>query len=373
MIECIRKIQAEQILKIDKIGTVEVTSSPHTSLNQCKGIVRYNHGDLDGLTDEQICEELKPQGVKKVQRFVKKTNDGPVKLNTFLLTFNSTILPSHIYIGLFRIDVSLYIPNPVRCFKCQKFGHGKAQCRSQEVCYRCSQVGHDGTHCLEDAKCANCGGEHFASSKNCLRYAEEKAIIKIKTVKNITYPEAKKLCSLTEPIFPPSQRSYANVAKKSFTHSECQTILTWPEGDSSFKKLPVPTDEKVLSPSKKTIDQIKKARHSTSSQTSSQPSSKSTPKSQTQKQPSASSSNQNKKENKNSHKNQNSSGNRYSCLSSDSEDNETVWGDPMEITSSDRARSRSQSREPEVWSRVHFSLSLVYFERRSEPELKFGL
>ena len=149
LIECIRKIQAEQILKIDKIGTVEVTSSPHTSLNQCKGIVRYNHGDLDGLTDEQICEELKPQGVKKVQRFVKKTNDGPVKLNTFLLTFNSTILPSHIYIGLFRIDVSLYIPNPVRCFKCQKFGYGKAQCRSQEVCYRCSQVDHDCTHCLE--------------------------------------------------------------------------------------------------------------------------------------------------------------------------------------------------------------------------------
>ena len=348
LIECIRQTQTEQILQIKKIGTVEVTSSPHTSLNQCKGIIRYSHGDLDDLTDEQICEELKSQGVKNVQRFIKKTTNGPVKLNIFLLTFNSTKLPSHIYIGLFRVNVTLYIPNPVRCLKCQKFGHGKAQCRSQEVCFKCGMVGHDGAQCSEDVKCANCDGKHMASSKNCPRYYEEKAIIKIKTVKNISYPDAKKLCTGTLP--PTSQMSYAKVAKTSFTHSECQTILTWPEGNSSFKKLPVPSNEKILTPSKKIIEQIKKSRQSTSCQTSSQSSqpssqsSQSTPKPQTMKQSTASSSslNQKKKENKNTNRNRSSSeSNRYSCL--DNEDTETIWGDPMDTTPPDRTRNKSQS------------------------------
>jgi hypothetical protein len=52
-----------------------------------------------------------------------------VKLNTFLITFNFHTILSSIRMGLYNVKVSPYVPNPVRCFKCQKFGHGNGQCK----------------------------------------------------------------------------------------------------------------------------------------------------------------------------------------------------------------------------------------------------
>jgi hypothetical protein len=31
--------------------------------------------------------------------------------------------------GLYNVKVSPYVPNPIRCLKCQKFGHGKGNVR----------------------------------------------------------------------------------------------------------------------------------------------------------------------------------------------------------------------------------------------------
>jgi hypothetical protein len=36
-------------------------------LNSSGGIIRYKHDDLDGLSDDEIGEELSPQGVTHVK------------------------------------------------------------------------------------------------------------------------------------------------------------------------------------------------------------------------------------------------------------------------------------------------------------------
>ena len=188
LVECFRKAQSDNLLTMRKIPSTEIDiiSSPHRTLNQCKGIIRYKGGDLDDLSDEQICEELKPQGIKAVKRFTIKKQNVITKLDTFLLTFNRTSLPSSIHIGPYNVRVSTYIPNPVRCFKCQKFGHGKGQCKGHEICFRCSEEGHDGLGCTNPIKCFNCGEAHMSSSKDCPVYKKEKEILKIKTEKNVT-------------------------------------------------------------------------------------------------------------------------------------------------------------------------------------------
>jgi len=48
-------------------------------------------------------------------------------------------LPGAVYIGVMRYRVSLYVPTPTRCDKCQRFGHRADQCKSAQL--RCSRCG----------------------------------------------------------------------------------------------------------------------------------------------------------------------------------------------------------------------------------------
>ncbi|KAK3884792.1 hypothetical protein Pcinc_010978 [Petrolisthes cinctipes] len=67
-----------------------------------------------------------------------------------------------------------YIKEPLRCFKCQRFGHHKAHCHQREVCAVCSSP-HATEACLKKlkeqqpttAKCPNCKMDHHAWYRNC--------------------------------------------------------------------------------------------------------------------------------------------------------------------------------------------------------------
>ncbi|GFW56329.1 uncharacterized protein TNCV_2088381 [Trichonephila clavipes] len=51
-------------------------------------------------------------------------------------------LPSNIKAGYLNCKLRPYIPNPLRCFKCQRFGHSQNSCRGQLTCSRCVAVGY---------------------------------------------------------------------------------------------------------------------------------------------------------------------------------------------------------------------------------------
>jgi hypothetical protein len=68
------------------------------------------------------------------------------------------------------------LERPVKCFRCQEFGHVVADCKSAEprqvACYRCGGPGHFATNCPEEApKCYSCGESgHLARSMRCRNY-----------------------------------------------------------------------------------------------------------------------------------------------------------------------------------------------------------
>jgi hypothetical protein len=241
---------------------------------------------LSELTDAEICKELEPQGIINVKRFISRKTGQEVKLNTFLITFNTPNIPTSIRIGLYNVKVNPYIPNPVCCFKCQKFGHGQGQCKGKIICFKCSEEGHDGYTCENAHKCANCGESHMASSKDCQFFIKEKKIQTIKVERNISCPEARKFVSVTNDSS--AQKSYPSVTKPVFTSVETQTDITWLNKADKPTRLMVKNTEKI-------VNSLKKVTNSSQTTSSSRTTTTSDSKSSTS---SNSSSHQNKKEQK---------------------------------------------------------------------------
>ncbi|GFT51162.1 uncharacterized protein TNCV_4817591 [Trichonephila clavipes] len=90
-------------------------------------------------------------------------------------------------------------------------------CRGQLTCSRCASVGHSSADCSLAQKCVNCSQPHSSDSKQCPKWKTEKEIQAIKTNRNISYLEARKL------IAPQLSQSYAQVAKPSTVTSTTQT------------------------------------------------------------------------------------------------------------------------------------------------------
>ncbi|XP_062616032.1 uncharacterized protein LOC134277735 [Saccostrea cucullata] len=214
LIEVSKKQQSSSLLALNTLADIPVIGKIHSGLNQSKGILYDRDHDLDDIPEQEIQSKLESQGVISVKRFMKKRNDNIEATNTYLLTFCSPTLPTNIKVGLYVMKIEMFVPNPLRCFKCQRFGHGQSNCKGNDTCFRCGEEGHDGKGCQKDLKCKNCKGDHMASSKQCPIWLKEKEIQKVKTEKRIPYPEAKKLVNMyTVP--KPNLPSYSTVLKAS--------------------------------------------------------------------------------------------------------------------------------------------------------------
>ena len=164
LIEVARKSHAKNLLRSKIFAGIPVKVEPHKTLNSKKGIIRCR--DFQNESDESLCTELADQGVIEVRRIYVHRDGAKQKTNTFVVTFGMAYLPQEIKAGYLKISVDPYIPNPMRCFKCQRYGHHKDSCRSTVACARCGTDGHDDATCSAPYKCRNCKGDHPAFLKN---------------------------------------------------------------------------------------------------------------------------------------------------------------------------------------------------------------
>src|SRR5208282_1217425 len=87
-----------------------------------------------------------------------------------------------------------YVPDPLQCHRCLKFGHTQAKCRATTVrCPRCAgDYKFDNCTVRDDrtmAKCANCGGNHGAKYRGCTTYKEVQTVIQTITRNKTSYAD----------------------------------------------------------------------------------------------------------------------------------------------------------------------------------------
>ena len=127
-IEVETKQQCKNLLKTTKLlGYLPVKVSPHRTLNSSKFVIKCE--ELDKMDEEEIKKELHPQGIIAVKRI-------SIRYSLYVLTIKGQNIPKRINIGYLKKETRPYIPNPQRCFQCQKFGHTKNSCKRKSCLCR---------------------------------------------------------------------------------------------------------------------------------------------------------------------------------------------------------------------------------------------
>ncbi len=274
LLTCDALNQARTLKKITRLGTAPVKVTPHKTMNSCQGIIRCR--EISDMSEEDIKQELASQGITKVKQFTVKKDGQVRKTSTFLLTFNSTTLPQSINVGYLRVKVEVFIPNPLRCYQCQRYGHGKGTCRRQPVCFKCGKPNHDDNPCTGPLHCVNCAGNHSSNSKQCPLWVKECAIQKVKVERNLPYNEARRVVEASAPLTP-SGGTYASVAAQKVSVSIQTDISCFPlckkQASPDMEKSNKTAASAAQSPGKKPVSPDSKSSPASNAGTKSSPAS----------------------------------------------------------------------------------------------------
>ena len=168
-----KKICSDKLLyRTDKLNDIPVKVTPHRTLNYSRCVIWCK--ELAGMDEEDIQKELQEQGVTKVERMKRRKEGRLIPADSYILTINGQEIPKEIKVGFLIRPTKVYIPNPQRCFNCQKFGHNKRFCKNEQKCAKCGQPGHEDHECQNETKCANCDGDHPAYNRICPKWKTEK-------------------------------------------------------------------------------------------------------------------------------------------------------------------------------------------------------
>ena len=138
-VECGKRAQAQNLLQTNRFVDRSVKVSVHETLNSSRGVIRCR--DLVDMSEVEIRDELKDQDVVGVNRVTLKKEGKVIPTNTlFYLTFGSPDLPKEITVGYLKVKVALFVPNPMRCFNCNKFGHTSQRCKVAEKCRAAEKI-----------------------------------------------------------------------------------------------------------------------------------------------------------------------------------------------------------------------------------------
>ena len=216
-IEVPDEVTYQALLRITEIDNIPISiRDTNHELGISKGTIDLTI--LPNMSETELLGETKDQGVLEVRQIVRSRNDKNSPTNLFLLTFNTQEPPHKLKVDHLSLHVDSRIPNPLRCFGCQWYGHTADQCLRDPVCARCSQPGHDSKNCQETPLCFHCRSDHPTFDRSCPMYRIEKLILEKRFKDKVPFKEARQQVYLNHPDL--TQKIPRLTQKKRFTPSE---------------------------------------------------------------------------------------------------------------------------------------------------------
>jgi hypothetical protein len=198
---------SDAVLGLRQLCGCPVEVSPHWSFNSRRGV--FWSRDLLGETEDDLLTELASVGVVKAKRITRKSDGADEPTPSVILTFDRMELPSSVRVGFLSVRVRPYVPNPLICYRCFRYGHTKARCRGKAICAKCGGADHtDDRQCEKASHCRSCGGDHSALSRDCPVWLQEREVQRVVAADNVPFSEAVR--RVPDP--PSSGRSFAEVA-----------------------------------------------------------------------------------------------------------------------------------------------------------------
>ena len=215
LVDCPTERVSKMLLMRDgtEFISLKLRVSAHRTMNSSKGVIWCP--DLEGIEEAEILENLQGEGVSHVERCMRKRGGIKVPTHTIFLTFDRPTLPESIIISCYlKCKVSLFVPKPLQCYTCFRFGHPSAKCRKKDkpICGRCGHEAHE-DDCPQPALCPNCRGAHAPTSRQCPAFKKETLIKKLMVQKKIPFKAARLEAEKEiEGSVPQQGKSYANAA-----------------------------------------------------------------------------------------------------------------------------------------------------------------
>ncbi len=201
--ECIKTLRDGKLMLFCKDGRQQKTAMGIKTLIGHKVVCSipeeksWVRGVISGIPTDVSSEKIKRNitgaAVNDVRRLKCIRNNEKIDSLSVVLNFDENKLPERVYLGFVSYAVRPYVPPPLRCYKCQKFGHVAAVCRGKQRCARCGGD-HEYGKCGQGIKpkCCNCGGEHSAGYAGCLVRKNAVKVQNVRVAEGISYAEALK-------------------------------------------------------------------------------------------------------------------------------------------------------------------------------------
>lgn len=190
---CSNEKQKEQALKLKLIGKLPVTITlPRSQTREV--LFKYTIEVPIHIKDEEILAKTQATELKRI---LTRKDGNLIPTNSVVLFFKSATSVEDVSFDGTPTEIKPFIPLPIRCDNCQKYGHHKKSCKSRKpTCSHCGDS-HKYDSCQsrirgEQAQCCNCGGGHSSAYKQCPRYTELKRALELRAISKIPLKKALK-------------------------------------------------------------------------------------------------------------------------------------------------------------------------------------
>ena len=218
LIDATTKAQSDIFLKIEEIQGIKVSVKSHDMLNYIQGTVVLPQIDEDEeVPDKTILLDslkLRYDNINNIEVFEipnRKEHKKPIRIAK--IKFIGQDLPQKIKILGQNREVRPYVPKPLQCKLCCKFGHTHKVCQNKEICIVCGSEEHTTNWKCPDMNCSNCGQLHHARSKECPFYMYNTELKLLMTRTGMAVREAKLELKVRGILDPGRNPSYKNILK----------------------------------------------------------------------------------------------------------------------------------------------------------------